>query len=201
MNRPKPAPGKSCGACTQCCVELRIDTPEFKKESHVTCAHLTESGCGIYGKRPPVCRHFLCGWLLSPELEEDWRPDRSGVLMMQVPQNELPEPYRPAGHGVLMLITGGEAAITRPGFADHVFQLVSRGVGVYLTAVSSKALVNEDLAPLAATQDLPGATRMLLRLYRLLAASRARQGVFRILPHFYRLQLEKLRMATKNRNK
>lgn len=197
----KPAPGKTCGACTTCCVELRIDTPEFKKDAHLSCAHLTERGCGIYQSRFKICRQFLCGWLLSPELGEDWRPDRSGVLMMQVPQNELPDRYRPAGHGVLMLIIGGEAAITRPGFADYVFQLVSRGVGVYLTAVSPKALVNEELMPLVTAPDRPGAARMLLLLYHLLAASRAGNGAFRLLPHFYRLQLEKLRAATKNRNK
>jgi hypothetical protein len=196
----KPPP-KACGACTACCVELRIDTPEFKKDAHLPCAHLTENGCGIYQNRFKICRQFLCGWLLSRELGEDWRPDRSGVLMMQVPQNDLPEPYRPAGHGVLMLITGGEAAITRPGFAGHVLQLVSRGVAVYLTAVSPKALVNEELAPLVAAKDLPGTARMLLQLYRMLTASRAGKGVFRLLLHFYRLQLEKLRMATKNRNK
>jgi hypothetical protein len=197
----KAAPGKTCGACTACCVELRINTPEFKKDSHVPCAHLTASGCGIYQDRFKVCRQFLCGWLLSAELGEDWRPDRSGVLLMQVTQTDLPKPYQAAGHGVLMLISGGEAAVTRPGFAEHVFQLVSRGVGVYLTTVSPKALVNADLAPLVAAKDLPGTTRTLLHLYRLLAASRAGKGTFRLLPHLYRLQLEKLRAATKNRNK
>jgi hypothetical protein len=201
MKRPKPAPGKSCGACTQCCVELVIDTPEFKKDAHVPCAHLTAQGCGIYQTRFKICRAFLCGWMLSSELGEDWRPDRSGVLMMQVPQNDLPERYRLAGHGVLLLITGGEAAITRPGFAEHVLELVSRGVGVYLTAISPKALVNEYLEPMVAAKDAPGAGRTLLHLYRLLAATRTRKAVLALLPHFYRLQLEKWRTAANNRNK
>ena len=33
--------------------------------------------------RPKICREFLCGWLLFPELGDDWRPDRSGVIILQ----------------------------------------------------------------------------------------------------------------------
>lgn len=190
-------PKKRCGECTACCVELKIDTPELRKEGQVPCPHLTGGGCGIYQTRFKICREFLCGWLLFPELDENWRPDRSGVLILQVAQASLPKAYQPAGHGVQLLVTGGEAAVTRPGFAEYVMDLVSRGVGVYMTATTPRSLLNEYLQPFAAAGDISGARRTLIHLYRLLMAAKGRKGLFRMLPHFYRLQLEKLRLAAK----
>ncbi len=190
-------PKKRCGECTACCVELKIDTPELRKEGQVPCPHLAGGGCGIYQTRFKICREFLCGWLLFPELDEHWRPDRSGVLILQVAQASLPKAYQPAGHGVQLLVTGGEAAVTRPGFAEYVVDLVSRGVGVYMTATTPRSLLNEYLQPFAAAGDISGARRMLIHLYRLLMAAQGRKGLLRMLPHFYRLQLEKLRLATK----
>ena len=140
----KAAPGKTCGACTACCVELRINTPEFKKDSHVPCAHLTASGCGIYQDRFKVCRQFLCGWLLSAELGEDWRPDRSGVLLMQGTQTDLPKPYQAAGHGVLMLISRRRGGGHPPRLCRTCRLSWSRAASaVYLTTVSPKTLVND----------------------------------------------------------
>jgi hypothetical protein len=38
----------------------------------------------------PVCQQFLCGWRLFDELDDDWRPDLSGVLVMRKAPAELP---------------------------------------------------------------------------------------------------------------
>jgi hypothetical protein len=194
-------PKKRCGECTACCVALRVDTPEFKKEGGLACQHLTAKGCGIYQTRFKICREFLCGWLLFPELDEGWRPDRSGILILQVAQASLPKAYQPAGNGVQLLVTGGEAAVIRPGFAEYVVDLVSRGVGVYMTATTPRSLLNEYLQPFAAAGDLSGARQTLLYLYRLLAVARGRKGFFWMLPHFYRLHLEKWRLVAKKYNK
>ena len=188
---------KRCGECKACCVELKIDAPEFRKNGQTLCPHHTGEGCGIYKTRYKVCREFLCGWLLFPELGEDWRPDRSGVLILQVAQASLPPAYQPAGHGVQLLVTGGEAAIARPGFAEYVAGLVARGVAVYLTATTPRALVNEHLQPLVVAGDLPGAGRTLMHLYRLLTVTREGKGFLRKLPHLYRLYLEKQQLLVK----
>lgn len=196
MKQRAPAPpSKSCGECNLCCTELPIETPELRKKAQTSCVHLTTKGCGIYATRFPICRQFLCGWMLFPELAADWRPDRSGVLILQVPQISIPKIYQPAGHGVQLLITGGEEAVTRPGFAEYVLDQVSRGVAVYMTATTPRALLNEYLQPLAASRNLPAARRTILHLYRLLMAARAKKSFLGMLPYFYRLYVEKQRAA------
>jgi len=198
MKQRAPAPpSKSCGECNLCCTELPIETPELRKKAQTPCSHLTAKGCGIYATRFPICRQFLCGWMLFPELDADWRPDRSGVLILQVPQISIPKIYQPAGHGVQLLITGGEAAVTRPGFAEYVLEQVSRGVAVYMTATTPRALLNEYLQPLAAAENLPAARRIILHLYRMLMAAKAGKGFLGMLPYFYRLHVEKQWAALK----
>ncbi|MEO8895385.1 MAG: hypothetical protein ABI450_05840 [Rhizomicrobium sp.] len=195
--KQRSPPSKSCGECNLCCTELPIETPELRKKAQTPCSHLTAKGCGIYETRFPICRQFLCGWMLFPELDADWRPDRSGILILQVAQASIPKIYQPAGHGVQLLITGGEAAVTRPGFAEYVLDQVSRGVAVYMTATTPRALLNEYLQPLAAPENLPAARRIILHLYRLLMAAKAGKGFLGMLPYFYRLHVEKQRAALK----
>ena len=199
--RPSPPPAKICGECRACCVDLQIDTPEFQKNARILCPHHTGSGCGIYATRPKVCREFLCGWLLFPELGNDWRPDRSGVLILQRAYDQLPPAYQPAGHGVHLYVTGGEAAIRRPGFAAYVADLVSRGVAVYLDVTTPDALVNEHVQAMVAAGDLPAITRTLTHLHRLQLGAWYKKGVLRMLPHLYRLYLEKIRAQVKSNNK
>jgi len=180
---------------------LLIDTPEFKKAGQKPCEHLSGGRCGIYAKRFKICREFLCGYLLFPELDEGWRPDKSGILVLQVAQASLPKAYQDAGHGIQLLVMGGEAAILRPGFAEYVFGLVQGRVGVYLTAMIPRAMLNQYLEPFVAAGDLEGTRRTLLHVYRLLTASGKRQGFLRLLPHLYGLELEKLRLRLKQKLK
>jgi hypothetical protein len=195
----KRPPEKTCGECDACCVDLKIDTPEFRKKAGVTCPHLAGTGCGIYATRPKVCQEFLCGWRLLPELGPEWRPDRSGVLIVLQAQKTLPEKYQAAGNGQVLMIRSGEAAINRPGFARYVGGLLSRGVAVYMAAASPKTLVNDYIDAEIAAKDLPGLTRMLLHLHGLLHASRWKQGWLAMLPHLYRLQVERLRFQASKR--
>ena len=190
---------KSCGACRACCVDLKIDTPGLQKAAHVVCPHHTGTGCGIYASRFTVCQQFLCGWRLFPELGPEWRPDQSGVLILQVAQSKLPPPYRDAGHGVQMLVKGGKDAINRPGFADCVARLTARGVAVYFSAGAAYALVNEYLAPLP-PGDLDAIRRTLTHIDGLLRAARAHKGSWRMLIYLYRLQVERLKAKVAMRN-
>ena len=80
-NAPTPLEMRSCGTCVACCVTPRIATSELTKDPNTACAHCTGSGCGIYDARPPVCRDYLCLWRQTAEMDDSWRPDRSGVIL------------------------------------------------------------------------------------------------------------------------
>ena len=74
-------PGKSCGTCAMCCKVLEIE--HFKKPAGDWCAHcLKTGGCGIYKKRPQVCREFECLWLSEREIGPMFKPDRIATLFM-----------------------------------------------------------------------------------------------------------------------
>jgi hypothetical protein len=82
-------PGRACGTCTVCCKTLRINAPELKKLAGVLCPHCTEGGgCKIYETRPPVCQGWYCGWRRMQHLNDEWRPDRCGVLICLVGAGE-----------------------------------------------------------------------------------------------------------------
>jgi hypothetical protein len=72
--------GRTCGDCTVCCTVMAVDNPDMQKEAGVTCRHC-RGGCTIYDTRPQLCRDYHCGWRQLPILNDDWRPDRSGVFV------------------------------------------------------------------------------------------------------------------------
>ena len=104
------SPRADCGGCTVCCTALPI-AADFTKPAGITCQHCTPSCCGIYETRYAICRGFLCGFLLLPALEENWRPDRSGILIRVIDRDELPDEFRSSGTGMHFTILGGEASI------------------------------------------------------------------------------------------
>lgn len=159
-----PRISTSCGSCTVCCLALGIK--EFDKPAGVICQHCTGSQCGIYETRYDVCRSFLCGWRMIPQLGDAWRPDRSGILMMVVEAKDVPQEHRASGNGMQFVILGGEKAILRAGFADYVGTLVSRNVAVYLSADSPKTLINRYLREAVAAKDKASILKMLVHIYR-----------------------------------
>lgn len=73
---------KSCGECGLCCKLL--SAPSLGKPPRKWCAHFRRGrGCDIYADRPHECSGFNCGWLLTPQLGDEWRPDRAGFLLHQ----------------------------------------------------------------------------------------------------------------------
>jgi len=73
---------KSCGACSACCKELTFELFGSLKPAGILCPHASPpSGCGIYPNRPHICRAYFCGWHHLPSLGDDWRPDRSQILI------------------------------------------------------------------------------------------------------------------------
>lgn len=84
IRRPRPLPvlpSRECGACTECCgPALEITEAPAAHPRGEPCPRKTEAGCSAYEERPPVCRTFRCLWLMGWG-EEDWRPDRLGVMV------------------------------------------------------------------------------------------------------------------------
>jgi hypothetical protein len=117
-------PGRDCGACTICCIMPAIDKPEMQKEAGVACRHC-QSGCTIYETRPKLCRDFHCGWRQLPILDDDWRPDRSGVFVeIEVIDDETALS--------LILIGNPLKTIRQPWFVDFVTTGVRGGVPLHL---------------------------------------------------------------------
>ena len=74
---------KSCGACSVCCKDLMFDLAGSLKLAGVMCQHCrSPDGCGIHDVRPQVCRAYFCGWHHLPSLGEEWRPEKSEILIL-----------------------------------------------------------------------------------------------------------------------
>jgi hypothetical protein len=75
-------PGRGCGPCTACCVFLRIEESSLQKVEDDPCPNLADDGlCRIYEDRPATCRNFYCEWRYLAQLGEEWRPDRSKIML------------------------------------------------------------------------------------------------------------------------
>ena len=95
----------SCGTCIACCYALAFNAEEgLKKKAGDMCPNCTGTGCGIYETRFKLCRSFLCAWRKLPQLGDDWRPDKSGVMLIEVTGEQIPEGYRDAGIGMEFLL-------------------------------------------------------------------------------------------------
>ena len=77
---PAPPPVKSCGECSLCCKILRINVLE--KPAGVWCHHFAKgAGCSIHSAAPRECQRFQCYWSISDAMGEEWRPDRSKLVI------------------------------------------------------------------------------------------------------------------------
>jgi hypothetical protein len=75
-----PEPVRSCDGCTLCCKVMSVY--ELEKPPAAWCIHCREGvGCSIYDSRPTECRQFFCGYLVLPELSEEWKPSRSRIIV------------------------------------------------------------------------------------------------------------------------
>jgi hypothetical protein len=138
-----PLPGRTCGTCQVCCVDLEIDDPQLHKPDETPCLHLVAGGgCGVYATRPRTCAAWYCGWRLL-NVDETLRPDRCGVLM--VPEISATPGF--AAGGLRLVPVGGDLeALFQPGVIDLAGLCVARGVPIFLShgggAQCKRALIN-----------------------------------------------------------
>ena len=121
---------RSCGECSVCCVVLNVDTKEFQKLPGVPCAHLCNpGGCSRACHPLPGLPRVSLRLALSGALGEDWRPDRSGVLIdFQI--DDLP-PHYPKRPGIRLTLVDKKKASRRP-FYDYVARLIADDMPVVL---------------------------------------------------------------------
>jgi len=129
--------GRECGECTACCVVLLIEDQDLKKPADQACSHMIEKGgCKIYSERPSVCQDWYCAWRFMVQLDEEWRPDRAGILLRSDEKGIIFQPIREpkdvlTSERALELIGGGiEQGIplfmhipTRKGFRSYSMHL------------------------------------------------------------------------------
>jgi hypothetical protein len=125
--------GRECGACTACCDFIPIKTEKLEKPANTLCIHCVPGkGCSVYDLRPDICRSWHCGWRISNEIPDDWRPDRSGVVFWFAQRINDPDQtivvldrtkvlLSPAFEGYLagQLHKGTRLALQVPGPAGH----------------------------------------------------------------------------------
>jgi hypothetical protein len=129
---PPLVPDRSCGECTVCCEALIIDAPQLKKLPGVLCPHcVREQGCAIYEQRPPGCRDWHCLWRQAATLDESWRPDKSGILVMEN-LDGIPIGYGQRGM-VFELLDGDAARAAWPPLIDEVIRFIGARVPIYLS--------------------------------------------------------------------
>ena len=124
--------GRDCGACTVCCTWPTINKPEIQKLSGSTCKHCKAGGCAIYETRFPVCRSYYCAWRTVDIFDEDWRPDKSGVLAM-VETEGIPEQFELSTGINLMLVDNPARIIRQRWFQDFVVTGVMNSVPLFLS--------------------------------------------------------------------
>jgi hypothetical protein len=148
--------GRKCGECTVCCTVHHIDTKEFQKPPGISCPHLCAQGCSIYTTRYPICREYHCGWRYLEFLSDNWRPDKSGVLMQFSPTAELPPGYETGVSFILVARPPG--GFTRALY-HYVAHLIADGVHVMLAVPGPPgeypvvAFLSEELRQAALRRD------------------------------------------------
>lgn len=71
---------RTCGSCSLCCKVIGIAA--LDKPAGRWCRHYARSvGCAIHAAAPSECRTFMCSWLITPSLGEEWRPDCSKLVL------------------------------------------------------------------------------------------------------------------------
>ena len=129
-------PGRNCGECSVCCTVLDIDTPEFQKMPRIPCPHLGPGGhgCSIHETTYPVCRTYHCAWRYIEEMSEDWRPDRSGVLL-EFQTEGFPAQYTKLP-GLRITITGPRETVFDPSFATLLTTLIKAEIPATLSILA-----------------------------------------------------------------
>ena len=133
-------PGRECGECKICCVVPPVDEPEMQKQPGAPCRHRSAAGCDIYQTRPLACRTYFCGWRRMAFLDDDWRPDKSGVLIESGTQATVGE-----GSTVLILVGNPLKTVRDQRVLDFVARNIQRNVTLWLSLPGPRGMAKAAL--------------------------------------------------------
>jgi hypothetical protein len=164
---PTLVAGRSCGDCHVCCYALRIDEPDMQKTAGAVCRHLGAQGCNIYESRYATCRSWLCGWWMQPELDNSWRPDLCGVLL--IPETAPTPGFLAMGYKVQLV---DEKPLASPDVLNKLCGFIAGATPLYLSleGYPTKAFLNPALWPLVAAGNGPAIIAALAQMLRELMA-------------------------------
>jgi hypothetical protein len=170
--------GRDCGSCTVCCESVAVE--ELDKTTGVMCRHCIEGGgCGIYDTRPTCCREWFCGWRVLGHLNDDWRPDKSGVLIAFVGEASLEHDEVPAAYPRNVMISVmilQPSAVAWRRILEVLGGFVAAGVPAFLSIPGppgfqpARIFVNEALKEPVARRDGDAAMAVLDRAMQLLSS-------------------------------
>lgn len=153
-------PGRECGGCVECCRVIPLDLPELAKPTGELCGYCVNgAGCSVHAIRPQTCRVWFCLWRVI-ELDDHWRPDRSGVIV------------RPDGidEGVITLfVIRRSEFLASEDFFAVVAGWLAEGIEVALSVPGpvgtypARAVVTEWLRPAVEAGDFAGFVGRVLR--------------------------------------
>src|SRR5579872_6227168 len=100
----------------------------MQKQSNSMCRHRFEGGCDIYENRPLACRTYFCGWRRLAFFYDDWRPDKSGVLLESGTRTTVG-----SGSMVLNLVGNPLKTIRRQHFLAFIRESIDHNVTMFLS--------------------------------------------------------------------
>ncbi len=156
-------PGRECGSCIACCRDLAIVEEGFNKLPGKVCDHCTGSGCAIYESRPQLCRTYHCGWRTLPNMDESWRPDRSGILITLDLRAESGE----IGGDANLIVVGDASVVEGDRFAGMAAGFIESGTKTFLVLPGAEgmmayhAYLNDLLGPPIKARNLERVKAML----------------------------------------
>lgn len=71
---------RACDECTECCTGHLTGNAHGHDFGNGTPCFFLKKKCSIYSNRPSVCQKYQCAWS-QYLLDEDLRPDKSGLLV------------------------------------------------------------------------------------------------------------------------
>ena len=177
-------PQRECGACTACCKTLKIEAPELKKLADVLCPHCANGGCAIYQSRPRVCQAWYCGWRRMRHLDDEWRPDRCGILICLVGAGEGIPPEFPQ-LGLKFDVIESPDVLNWDPLLKYIGFEITRGTPVFLGTPAAigyerrKVFLNHMMAHAVATRQRELMLEALKRAYAIgLADAHKERTVF-----------------------
>jgi hypothetical protein len=92
VKSPVSVAGRECGDCSLCCKLLNIDSSvslDIAKPAGQWCKYCKpgKGGCSIYESRPEICKSWLCGWRIFPDMPDRWNP-RNCKMVLNLSVNE-----------------------------------------------------------------------------------------------------------------